>query len=165
MKMTYVKGPRPSRDATCMDIARSVAKRGTCPRKQVGAIIVRDFRVVSMGYNGAAPGMPQCDEVGCGGGVEKPTTPSSPMSATATAYPNGCTRAIHAEMNAIAFAARAGAPTDDAAMYSTCATCVNCAALLVSSGIKRFVFFEPYRLKNGQELLEAAGIEVIQWTE
>ena len=56
---------RPTRDTVLMDIARSVATRGTCPRKQVGAIIVRDFRVVSMGYNGAAPGMPQCDEVGC----------------------------------------------------------------------------------------------------
>lgn len=137
---------RVNRDTMFMEIAKIVAERSTCPRKHVGAVIVVKNRIVSVGYNGAPPGMLHCDDIGC-----KFKGDSS-----------GCVRSIHAEMNAVAFAARQGTPTDDATMYSTCATCANCAVLLVSSGIKRFIFEEEYRIKDGQELLEAAGIEVLK---
>lgn len=151
---------RPSRDELFTEMAQLVATRGTCLRKQVGAVMVRDNRIVSIGYNGAPPDMPHCTDVGCGGGEPR----GSQQTGSGPVYPNGCTRAIHAEMNAIAFAARQGAPTDDAAMYCTCATCATCAALLVSSGIKRFVYLEPYRLTAGIDLLNEAGIEVVQWS-
>lgn len=158
--------PRISRETMFMDMARTVACRGTCLRKQVGAVMVRNNRVVSLGYNGAPPGLPHCTDVGCGGGVSR--IEDSELNDGRTnymTYPNGCTRAIHAEMNAVAFAARQGARTDDAVMYCTCATCANCAALLVSSGIKRFVYLEPYRLTAGIDLLTEAGIEVMQYGE
>lgn len=153
--------PRLTRDELYLQTAVTVSMRGTCPRKAVGAVIVRDNRIVSIGYNGAPPGMPHCIEVGCGGGIGVPVESSD---GTNWEFPNGCTRAIHAEMNAIAFAARAGVPTDDAAMYATLSTCVNCAALVVSAGINKFVYLEEYRITDGLELLEKAGVEVIQWT-
>lgn len=155
---------RINRDEMFMEIAMIVARRATCTRKHVGAVMVRENRIVSIGYNGAPPGLPHCDEAGCGGGVPHITDEqSTPGKTNYYDYPNGCTRAIHAEMNAVAFAARQGAPTDDATMYCTCATCANCAALLVSSGITRFVYLEPYRLTAGIDLLTEAGIEVIQY--
>lgn len=149
--------PRPTRDELFIKMTQLVATRSTCPRKHVGAVIVRDNRIMSIGYNGAPPGMPHCDDVGCEAAFfqrhEGGRTYQLP----------GCVRAIHAEMNAIAFAARQGARTDDATMYSTCATCANCAALLVSSGIARFVYREPYRLTAGIDLLNNAGVEVMQY--
>lgn len=163
--MDQLSNPRISRETMFMDMARTVACRGTCLRKQVGAVMVRNNRVVSLGYNGAPPRLPHCTTVGCGGGHRTPIhgEQGRPNGGGKMVYPNGCTRAIHAEMNAVAFAARQGAPTDDATMYCTCATCANCAALLVSSGIKCFVYLEPYRLTAGIDLLTEAGIEVVQW--
>lgn len=145
---------RISRDEMLMQTADAVSHRGTCPRKLVGAVIAVESRVISIGYNGAPPGMPHCIEVGCGGSEDEQGLPI---------YPNGCTRVTHAEANAICFAARAGAPTRDAAMYCTCATCAHCAALLVAAGISKFVYFEEYRLRDGIELLKEAGVEVAQW--
>lgn len=159
--MSQPSNPRISRETMFMDMARTVACRGTCLRKQVGAVMVRNNRVVSLGYNGAPPGLPHCTDVGCGGREVRGDDDGTRFEC----YPDGCTRAIHAEMNAVAFAARQGAPTDDAVMYCTCATCANCAALLVSSGIKRFVYLEPYRLTAGIDLLTEAGIEVMQYGE
>jgi len=147
-----------------MEIADIVAQRGTCPRKSVGAVIVKESRVISIGYNGAPPGLPHCTDVGCGGKEENPRfIPGELTRHTEYIYPNGCTRALHAEMNAVAFAARLGVPTHDAALYCTCATCANCAALLVAAGISRFVYFEDYRLKDGIDLLNDAGVEVVKW--
>jgi dCMP deaminase len=155
--------PRLTRHELFLQTAVTVSLRGTCPRKQVGAVIVKNSHIVSMGYNGAPPGMPHCTKVGCGGGRERDVQCIGGKDGLE--YPNGCTRAIHAEMNAIAFAARAGIPTDDAVMYSTCATCANCAALVVSSGICEFVYLEEYRLTEGIDLLREAGLEVWQWKQ
>lgn len=153
---------RLGRDEMFMRIAGIVSERGTCVRKQVGAVMVLNSHVVSTGYNGAPPGMPHCTEVGC----DEDTVYKQVLGngVTFEGESTGCRRAIHAEMNAIAFAARQGARTDDATMYCTCATCANCAALLVSSGIARFVYFEEYRLTAGLDLLIDAGVEVVQWT-
>lgn len=139
---------RIDRDTLFMTVAALAAERGTCPRKQVGAVIVVENRIVSMGYNGAPPGLAHCTEVGCN--VDETTF-------------QGCQRAIHAEVNALAFSARQGQATDGAVMYSTCATCVPCAQLLLSAGIREFVFREPYRLRDGIELLKQQ-IKVRQWT-
>lgn len=147
--------PRLTRDKMFMQIAEIVAQRSTCPRKHVGAVMVRENHIVSIGYNGAPPGLPHCTDGGCA--LEFPHEQFG--------LQGGCTRAIHAEMNCIAFAARQGAPTDDATMYCTCATCANCAALLASSGIKRFVYLESYRLTAGIDLLKEANVEVIQWSD
>lgn len=158
---------RPSRIELYMGMARLVATRGTCLRKRVGVVIVRDHRIVSMGYNGAPPGMPHCLDVGCGGEYEEiiPDAGGSKVLTRKKIFPNGCTRAIHAETNAIVFSARQGIPTDNAEMYSTCATCATCAALVVASGIRSFTFEEPYRLTQGLDLLIEAGVEVTQWNQ
>lgn len=150
---------RISRDGLYLRAAQLVALRGTCPRKQVGAVIVRDNRIISMGYNGAPRGMPHCTDVGCGGGL--PADEAGEIKNLT--YPNGCTRAIHAELNAVAFSARQGQATDGAVMYSTVATCVACAQALIASGITGFVYLEEYRLKEGLDLLRESGVVVDRW--
>lgn len=138
---------RVSRDELFIHIARSLAMRSTCLRGQVGAVIVRDGRIVSTGYNGAPPGMPHCLDVGCQsvGGIE------------------GCTRTTHAESNCVAFAARHGTPCVDGTMYCTYATCAQCAAIVIAAGIREFVYETPYRLTAGLELLDKSNVIVRQY--
>lgn len=153
---------RISRDNLFMEIAKMFALRGTCVRAQVGAIIVRDHHIVSHGYNGAPPGMAQCDEVGCGGG-EWETTVLSPHSRAEQKFPNGCTRAVHAEANAIAYAARQGVPVEGSRMYTTHQPCLPCAQLIVSSQIAEVVYLEPYRLMDGLNLLTGSSVTVVKY--
>lgn len=152
---------RPTRDEFFCAIAIQVATRSTCWRASVGAIIVVDKHIVSMGYNGAPPGQPQCDEIGCGGG-EETRHKWPPYEVTGTVFPNGCTRATHAELNAVAFAARQGIPCIEGTMFVTHATCINCARAVVAAGIRRVVYVYPYRLTEGIELLDKCNVEVVQ---
>lgn len=133
---------RPSHDKLFLMMCELIELRGTCTRAQVGAVIVQDRRVVSMGYNGAPPGQKHCTEVGCTIGAG-----------------DGCARAIHAEANAIAWAARHGVPTFGATMYCTYSPCQRCAELILSAGIGRFVYAKSYRAER-LDLLN--HIEVIQ---
>lgn len=149
---------RISRDAFFLEFASLVAMRSTCPRLHVGAVIVVDKRVVSMGYNGAPPGQPHCDEVGCRGKEYQDV-----QGIWKEYYPNGCTRATHAEANAVAFAARHGIPCAPGTMYCTHATCRTCAAITVAAGIERVVYSTPYRLTEGIELLEQCNVEVVHY--
>lgn len=130
---------RISREEMLMTMADVVAKRSTCNRLNVGAVFVRDFRVISQGYNGAASGLDHCnhrlDD-------EQP-----------------CTDAVHAEANGIAFAARHGVALDFAEVYVTHSPCVGCARLLVNAGISRVVFQTQFRDTTGLELLEKAGVQ------
>lgn len=158
---------RISRDKMFMDICETVAKRSTCVRGNVGAVIVQEGRIVSMGYNGAPPGLPHCEDVGCSGAVRTPIhgEQGRPDGGGKMTYPQGCTRATHAEVNAVAFAARHGTPCDDAVMYCTHATCARCAAIVVAAGVRKFTYCIPYRLTDGLHLLGAANIEVTQYHE
>lgn len=159
---------RISRDKMFMDICETVAKRSTCVRGNVGAVIVQEGRIVSMGYNGAPPGLPHCEDVGCSGGVPQwsdEVSRISRMQPTLTTFPDGCQRATHAEVNAVAFAARHGTPCDDAVMYCTHATCARCAAIVVAAGIHALVYCIPYRLTDGLELLDQANVMVRQYHE
>lgn len=134
---------RIDRETMFMQITEVVAKRSTCLRARVGAIIIRDNRVVSIGYAGAPSRLDHCLDKGCQ--VEG----------------GHCIRTVHAEANAIAFAAKAGIPTDGAEMYITHSPCTNCAKLIINSGIRR-VTYQEYR-GDGIELLDQAGIEVIHF--
>ena len=126
------------------EILEVIKKRSTCERKQVASIIVKDGRIISMGYAGSPSGTPHCQDEGCIIG------------------PNGgCIRTVHAEANAIAFAARAGISTEGSMMYVTLSPCIDCAKLIINSGIKGVIFFERYRDDSGIKLLENAGIECI----
>lgn len=138
---------RISRDDMLIEIATTVARRGTCERAQVGAVIARGGRVISTGYVGAPAGAEHCTVVGCKLGNH-----------------NGCVRTIHAEANAIAYAARAGTATESAELFCTHSPCEPCAKLIVSAGIRRVVYRTSYRDETGINLLREVGIEVMQWS-
>lgn len=137
---------RISRDDMLMEIARIVAKRSTCRRLNVGAVIAREGRVVSTGYSGAPSGLPHCSPETCS--LDHP-----------------CTRTIHAEMGAITFAAREGLRLMGCTLYCTHAPCLDCAKAIINTGIKRIVYETPYRKTEGIELLRSIGIIVEQWQE
>jgi dCMP deaminase len=137
--------PSPKRrswDVYFMNIARQVATRGTCHRKHVGCVLVRDRTILATGYNGSVRGMPHCDEVG-------------------HMMENGhCTRTAHAELNAIAQAARHGVGVLNAEAYITASPCWNCFKIMANAGIKRIVFGEFYRDDRIFEASEHIGIEL-----
>lgn len=135
---------RLTRPELFMRVAYLIALRGTCPRASVGALIVKDGRIVSMGYNGAAPGEEHCTDAGCQGD-------------------NGCTRAVHAEANAISFAAKAGVSTEGATLYTTHSPCPVCARLIAACGIIRVTYEHEYRDEEGLRLLGRLGIDAAQY--
>ena len=140
-----------------MEMAQVTAKRSTCPRAQVGVVIAQEGRVVSIGYNGSAPGQPHCIEVGCERRTEdKSVHGESPLVVEV----GSCERTIHAEANAIAWAARAGVSTVGATMYCTHAPCYACAKLMVSAGIIKLHYVTPYRDLRGVELLDKSLVEL-----
>jgi dCMP deaminase len=113
---------RPSTHVYFMNIAQVVATRATCDRKHVGAVIVRDRRIIATGYNGSPPGMPHCDDVG--------------HDIVVTNGRETCVRTVHAEMNAVAQAALYGVSIKDADIYTNTYPCWNCAKSLLSGGIR-----------------------------
>lgn len=131
---------RPTHDEMFMAMAHLVASRSTCNRGKIGAVIVEDRRPISIGYNGAPPGVKHCTDVGC--------MPE-----------DGCERTIHGEANAIAWAARRGISVEGSTMYSTYSPCRMCANLIIASGISRFVYDNEYRLGR-LDLLDAVNIEI-----
>ena len=121
-------------------MARIWAENSYCKRRQVGAIIVKDKMIISDGYNGTPSGFENiCED---DNGLTKPYV-------------------LHAEANAITKIARSGNNSDGATLYVTAAPCIECAKLIIQAGIKRVVYSEEYRLKDGIELLQRAGIEVV----
>ena len=126
-----------------MDIAKVVSSRSTCPRKSVGAVIVRDRTILSTGYNGSIRGMPHCNDVGC-------------------LIENGhCIATVHAEVNAIVQAAKNGVNIDDAAVYVTASPCWNCFKLLANAGVKRIVYGEFYRDERSFQVAQQIGVELL----
>jgi dCMP deaminase len=132
-----------------MTITRQVAERSTCLRAKVGAVIVRDKNILATGYNGAPAGLPHCTDVGCL--IYRSTTPSGDVE-------ENCFRCIHAEMNAIAQAAKNGASIRDAAVYVTHTPCIQCFKVLINTGIKRIVYDKPYKLHTLDELLRFSDV-------
>jgi len=136
---------RPSWDEYFMGIAFEVAKRSTCLRAQVGAIIVRDKRILTTGYNGAPTGLPHCTEVGC-------------------LIVNGhCVRTLHAEQNAIIQAALHGVSVQGGTMYVTHQPCLTCAKMIINAGIKRVVYGGEYPDELAVSFLEQAGVELVHF--
>lgn len=134
---------RPSRDEWLIRLAVVTSTRSTCNRASVGCVIAKDGRIISQGYVGAPSGLPHCTAVGCEPGPD-----------------GGCIRTVHAEANAIAFAARFGIPTAGADLYCTHSPCRVCAQLIINAGIDRVVYEHQYRIKDGIYLLEQAGVLV-----
>lgn len=147
---------RPSRDQTLMENALSWAKHSTCSRLAVGAVVSRDGRSFSTGYNGAPAGLPHCDHSVC----TCPTDDHGRVDYVGMFCPahGACRQAVHAELNALMFAARFGLPTEGAEIHTTHQPCLNCAMAIVNAGIIRVVFLHPYRDNGGLDLLIAAGV-------
>lgn len=156
---------RMSRDTLFSLVCLLVSQRSTCLRSQVGAVVVKDGRIVSTGYNGPVSGMPPCvqpnpsiDDLD----IKNPYffTPWGKEYSERRCLGAGCTRSLHAETNAIAFAARAGVSVEGCIMYCSLSPCINCAKVIVNSGIKELKYREDYRDTSGLELLRKAGIKV-----
>ena len=126
-----------------MNIARQVSSRSTCPRKHVGAVIVRDKTILSTGYNGSIRGLPHCSDVGC------------------VIEDGHCVSTVHAEANAIIQAAKNGVAIDGAELYTTASPCWPCFKLIANSGIKRVYFGEFYRDERSIQVAKNAGIELV----
>ncbi|MBP3228950.1 MAG: dCMP deaminase family protein [Bacteroidaceae bacterium] len=127
-------------DLRYLRMARIWAENSYCRRRQVGALIVKDKMIISDGYNGTPSGFENvCEDEH---GLTKPYV-------------------LHAEANAITKIARSGNNSDGATLYVTDAPCIECAKLIIQAGIRRVVYCREYRLREGLDLLERAGIEVV----
>lgn len=142
---------RLSWDDYFMEITRLVAKRSTCLRRHVGAVIVRDKRILATGYNGAPRGLPHCSETGCV--REKLGIPSGQRQELC--------RGLHAEQNAIIQAALFGVSIEGAQVYCVNQPCIVCAKMLINAGIKRIVFEDSYSDTLAQQMLDEAGVELV----
>ncbi len=143
---------RDSWDEYFMKIAEIVKTRSTCLRREVGAVIVKDNRIITTGYNGAPSGLMHCTEMG-GCYREKLGVPSGQR--------HELCRALHAEQNAIIQAANLGISTKDSTLYVTLQPCVICAKMCVNAGIKRIVYKGAYPDELSLNILKEAGIELI----
>ena len=144
---------RPSWDDYFIDIAKHVATRSTCLRRYVGAIIVKDKRILSTGYNGAPRGLPHCNEIGCL--REKLGIPSGQRQEIC--------RGLHAEQNSIVQAALHGVTIQGGQIFCTHQPCVTCAKMIINAGIVKVVCAEEYPDELGRSMLAEAGIELELW--
>ena len=143
---------RPSWDEYFMKIKDAVSGRATCNRGRTAVVVVKDRIVLVTGYVGSPSGIAHCDDVGHL--MKKVVHEDETIS-------NHCVRTIHAEMNAIALAAKKGISIDGATMYMGMSPCYNCAKVLINTGIKRIVCNNLYhRGKEALEILKKAGVEV-----
>lgn len=127
-------------DERYLRMARIWAENSYCKRRQVGALVVKDKMIISDGYNGTPSGFENvCEDAN---GITKPYV-------------------LHAEANAITKLARSGNNSDGSTLYVTASPCIECAKLIIQSGIRRVVYGEKYRLTDGIDLLKRAGIEVV----
>ena len=144
---------RPSWDEYFMEIVELIKKRSTCIRRQVGALIVNDRRILSSGYNGAPQGCAHCEDIGCL--RQQLNVPSGER--------HELCRAIHAEQNAIVQAAYSGTRLKGSTLYVTTQPCVLCSKLAINAGIKKIIYKGDYPDELGIKLLGEAGVELIKF--
>lgn len=146
--MRKSRAKRPTFEDTFFTIAGTLAKRATCPRRYVGCVIVDEYNsIVAEGYNGAPSGLPHCADSGCiieGG---------------------HCVRSVHAEVNAIASAARRGVSLRGCRAYCTLLPCINCAQALATAGVTSVVYDEAYEREEASYLRGLAGRLNLQLVE
>ena len=155
-------------DESFMDVAEIFAKRSSCIRRQVGAVLVKDKRILSTGYNGTPPGFTNCCKVFVD--VAKPRFLNDFSKLTGRYKDKTFTHhefseryEIHAEQNCLAFAAKNGIVTNGCTLYVTTAPCVHCAKLIVAAGIEKVVFRDAYKNVDGLDFLnDETDVEVYQ---
>ncbi len=143
---------RPSWDEYFLQLARQAATRSTCLRRQVGAVLVRDRRVLATGYNGAPRGVAHCLDIGCL--REQLAIPSGERQELC--------RAIHAEQNAIIQAAVHGVALEGATLYCTLQPCVLCAKMLINCGVREIHYVEGYPDELSRSMFAEAGVVVVK---
>ncbi|WP_148865813.1 deoxycytidylate deaminase [Thermosediminibacter litoriperuensis] len=145
---------RPPWDDYFMEIAQVVAKRSTCLRRSVGAVVVLEKRILTTGYNGAPTGLAHCEDVGCL--REKMGIPPGER--------HELCRGLHAEQNAIIQAAIWGTSIKGATLYVTHQPCALCAKMLINAGIRKIVFKGDYPDDLALKLLSEAGVEISRYS-
>ena len=146
--MTIDVNNRPSWDEYFQTITRDVAERSTCIRRHVGAIIVKDKRILATGYNGSPAGVRHCIETGCL--REQLGIPSGQK--------HELCRGTHAEQNAVIQAAKHGVSIDGSTVYCTNQPCIVCAKILINAGVREVVYENPYPDELSEQMLDEAGI-------
>ena len=137
-----------------MEIAKLVATRATCPRRSVGAVVVRDRRILATGYNGAPRGLSHCPP----GGPEN-DWPTGCMKA------GHCIRSLHAEQNVLLQAAMMGVALAGATIYVTCQPCNTCAKMIINAGIEKVTYEGDYPDAFALQLFKEAGLELYRLTD
>lgn len=144
---------KPQFDDIFMELAVNLAKRSHCIKRQVGAVLAKDTRIISIGYNGPPAGTHNCDE-------EWPET-GCPRDSKGS-----CSLALHAEQNAIIYATKNGADIEGATLYVTLSPCLPCARIIYSVGIKKVIFlnsyaeYKGYANEDGLDFLSKFGVGV-----
>lgn len=132
------------KDEYFLKIADVVASRGTCPRKRIGAVLVREGMILSTGYNGAPRGLEHCTGDGC------------------RIHAGHCVRTVHAEINAVIQAAYHGIAVANSILYTQFLPCENCAKVLINAGVREIVFRDTYNNadnKYTEKILKEAGVK------
>jgi len=145
---------RPSWPEYFMTITRMVAKRSTCLRRHVGAILVKEKRILATGYNGAPAGLRHCEAVGCL--REDSSVPSGER--------HELCRGLHAEQNAIIQAAYHGISIAGSTLYCTNSPCVICSKMIVNAGIEEIFYEDGYDDSLAGEILKEAGVRLVRVT-
>lgn len=148
---------RPAFDDIFMELAVNLAKRSHCIKRHVGAVLTKDTRIISIGYNGPPSGTHNCDEEWPDQGCPRDSK-------------GGCSLAIHAEQNAILYAVKNKTDVEGSTLYVTLSPCLACARIIYSTGITRVLFLNSYAehkglaQDEGVEFLKKFGVEVVRYT-
>jgi len=143
---------RPDWDTYFMEMAKLASRRSSCLRRAVGAVLVRDKRLLATGYNGVPSGVTHCEVTGCL--REKLQVPSGER--------HELCRGLHAEQNAIIQAALHGVSTKDAILYCTTLPCIICSKMLINSGVRKVFFLDGYSDTLTEEMLAEVGLELVR---
>jgi len=146
---------RPNLDTYVTDMARLAARRSSCRQRAVGAVLVKDRRLLSTGYNGVPSGVTHCEVVGCL--RERLKVPSGER--------HELCRGLHAEQNAIIQAAYHGVSIQGADLYCTNLPCIICAKMLINAGVHRIVYLEGYSDTLTREMLDEVGMVLLKLTD
>lgn len=154
--MDLTPGIKPTFDDIYMDLASNLSKRSHCVKIKVGAVITKDTRIISLGYNGPPAGTHNCDEKWPEKGCER-------------SVKGGCSLALHAEENAILYAAKNKVSLDNTTVYVTLSPCLACARIMFTMGIKKVFYLNSYaeykgmETDEGIEFLRKFGVEVLKY--
>jgi dCMP deaminase len=143
-------------DDIYMDLAQNLSRKSHCVKAKVGAVISKDTRIVSLGYNGPPAGTHNCDQ-------------EWPQDGCARDRKGGCSLALHAEANAILYASKNQITMEGATLYVTLSPCLACAKIIYTTGIKKVIYLESYAafkgidIEEGVEFLKKFGVSVEQY--